>query len=62
MTEMIREMGVTLIMVTHDRDIAIRANKIIKLVDGRICKAFRVKDTGKEKALELMNNRSCRIE
>ncbi len=62
MTEMIREMGVTLIMVTHDRDIAIRADKIIELVDGQICKAFRVKDTGKEKALELINNRSCRIE
>jgi len=62
MTQMIREMGVTLILVTHDREIAIRADKIIELVDGRICKAFRVKDTGMEKALELIEDRSCRID
>lgn len=62
MTEMIKEMGITLIMVTHDREIAIQADKIVELVDGRICKAFRVKETGKEKALEIIMDRSCRIE
>ncbi|MGQ9673608.1 MAG: ABC transporter ATP-binding protein [Candidatus Aminicenantales bacterium] len=62
MTEMVKEMGVTLIMVTHDREIAIQADKIVELVDGRICRAFRVKETGKEKALELIGDRSCRIE
>lgn len=62
MTEMIKEMGVTLIMVTHDREIAIQADKILELVDGRICKAFLVKEMGKEKALEIIMDRSCLIE
>ena len=36
-----RELGTTLVMVTHDHDLAARARRTIRLSDGRI-----VEDTG----------------
>ena len=59
MTRMIRELGTTLIMVTHDREIALRADRILELVDGRICKSFRIADKGEKAARELLEDRSC---
>ena len=59
MTRMIRELGTTLIMVTHDREIALKADRILELVDGRICKSFRVADKGEKAARELLEDRSC---
>jgi len=59
MTRMIRDLGTTLIMVTHDREIALKADRILELVDGRICKSFRVADKGEQAARELLADRSC---
>ena len=59
MTRMVRELGTTLIMVTHDREIALRADRIIELVDGRLCKSFRVKDKGEAGARALLEDRGC---
>jgi len=59
MTRMVRELGTTLILVTHDREIALRAERILELVDGRICKSFLVKEVGEEKTRQLLEDRSC---
>jgi lipoprotein-releasing system ATP-binding protein len=62
MTRMIRELGTTLIMVTHDREIALRADRILELVDGRICKSFRVAEKGLAAARELLEDRDCFVD
>jgi lipoprotein-releasing system ATP-binding protein len=59
MTRMIRELGTTLVMVTHDREIALKADRILELVDGRICKSFRVGEKGEAAARKLLEDRSC---
>jgi len=59
MARTVREHGSTLIMVTHDREIALRADRILELVDGRICKSFSVVETGTAGARTLLQDRSC---
>jgi len=59
MRRMVKEKGTTLIMVTHDRDIAIKADRILELVDGEICKSFIVKEKGEKKTRELLEDRTC---
>lgn len=59
MVRMVKELGTTLILVTHDREIALRAERILELVDGRICRSFLVMEVGKEKARQLLEDRSC---
>lgn len=62
MTRMVRELGTTLVMVTHDREIALRADRILELVDGRICKSFLIKEIGESGARELLADRSCVVD
>jgi lipoprotein-releasing system ATP-binding protein len=62
MTRAVREHGTTLVMVTHDREIALRADRILELVDGRICKSFSVVETGVDGARELLLDRGCTAE
>lgn len=59
MTRMIREVGTTLIMVTHDREIALRAERIVELVDGRICRSFVVREEGVDRVKKLLEDRRC---
>ena len=40
MQEINDENNTTFIVVTHDRNVALRAERIIELIDGRICKDF----------------------
>jgi lipoprotein-releasing system ATP-binding protein len=58
---MIRETGTSLIMVTHDREIALNADRIVELVDGRICKSFLINEIGKDKAKKLLEERTCNV-
>jgi lipoprotein-releasing system ATP-binding protein len=62
MTGMIRDLGTTLILVTHDREIALKADRVLELVDGRICKSFRVAELGELAARELLEDRTCVLE
>jgi lipoprotein-releasing system ATP-binding protein len=59
MARAVREHGTTLVMVTHDREIALRTDRILELVDGRICKSFSVAEKGESGARELLQDRSC---
>ncbi|MGC8770948.1 MAG: ABC transporter ATP-binding protein [Brevinematia bacterium] len=62
MLEMLKEYGTTLIMVTHDREIALNAERVVELVDGKICKSFIIKEEGLEKAKKILEDRTCRME
>jgi ABC-type glutathione transport system ATPase component len=61
MLEMIREFGTTLVMVTHDREVALRAERVIELVDGKICKSFLIKEEGLERAKKILEDRTCTL-
>ncbi len=56
MTKMVRERGATLA-----REIALKADRIIELVDGKICKDFKIADSGAEAAREILEDRACVI-
>lgn len=59
MAELNRESDITLVMVTHDREVALRGDHIFELVDGRICKSIDLAKTGRERAAETLEDRSC---
>jgi len=48
-------------MVTHDREVALQADHIYELVDGRICKYLDVAKTGKSEAAKAIEDRTCTI-
>jgi lipoprotein-releasing system ATP-binding protein len=62
MAELNRESNITMIMVTHDREVALRADYIYELVDGRLCKYLDVKKIGKTAAAKAIEERTCTIE
>jgi lipoprotein-releasing system ATP-binding protein len=62
MAELNRENNITMVMVTHDREVALRADYIYELVDGRICKNLDVKKIGKTDAAKAIEKRTCAIE
>ena len=57
--EINRENNTTLVMVTHDREVALRSDQIIELVDGRICRTIDIRTSGREAAQEMLENLSC---
>jgi len=59
MAELNRESNTSLVMVTHDRDVALQASHIYELVDGRICKYLEVAKTGRSEAAKAIEDRSC---
>jgi len=62
MAELNRESNVSMVMVTHDRDVALQADHIYELVDGRICRYLDVKRTGRSEAAKTLEDRSCTLE
>lgn len=56
MKEIINEKQATLIMVTHDRDIALQADTILELIDGRVSREIPVKAIGTARAREVFNH------
>lgn len=61
MKEIVRERGTTLVMVTHDRDIALKADHIVELVDGRICRKFDLSKIDEKAAREKLIERACKF-
>ncbi len=59
MKEINAENNTTLVMVTHDRDIALKADRVVELVNGRICRSINIKSLGLKEAEKLLENRSC---
>lgn len=59
--EINRENGATLVMVTHDRDVALRSDRIIELIDGRVCRSIDISSVSKDKAVALMEKRACAL-
>jgi lipoprotein-releasing system ATP-binding protein len=62
MAELNRENNITMVMVTHDREVALRADYIYELVDGKLCKYLDVKKIGKTAAAKAIEDRTCTIE
>ena len=62
MAELNHEIGITLVMVTHDREVALQADHIYELVDGRICKYIDVRRHGRAAAAEAIEDRSCTLD
>lgn len=62
MKEIVKEDKTTLIMVTHDRDIAMKADHIIELVDGKFCRKFDLSSATEKKVREQLVKRACVME
>jgi lipoprotein-releasing system ATP-binding protein len=62
MAEINHENNITMVMVTHDREVALRADYIYELVDGRLCKYLDVKKLGKAEAARAIEVRTCTID
>jgi len=62
MAELNRENHVTMVMVTHDREVALQADFIYELVDGKLCKYLDVKKLGKTAAARAIEDRNCTME
>jgi len=62
MAELNRENNITMVMVTHDRDVALRADYIYELVDGRLCKYLDIKKMGQTAAAKAIEDRTCTLE
>jgi lipoprotein-releasing system ATP-binding protein len=62
MAELNRENNITMVMVTHDREVALRADHIYELVDGRICKSLDVTNMGKTAVAKSIEDRTCTLE
>ena len=62
MAELNRESNITMVMVTHDREVALRADYIYELVDGKLCKYLDVAKLGKTAAAKAIEERTCTID
>ncbi len=62
MGELNRESHISLVMVTHDREVALQADHIYELVDGRICRFLDVGRSGRDEAARQLEERSCTVE
>ncbi len=57
--EIVREDKTNLVMVTHDRDIAAGADRVIEIVDGRINCDFTVDRMGREEVRRELEHLAC---
>jgi lipoprotein-releasing system ATP-binding protein len=62
MAELNHENNITMVMVTHDREVALRADYVYELVDGKICKYLDVKKIGKTEVAKAIEEQACKIE
>ena len=59
MKEINAENNSALVMVTHDRDIALQSDRVVELVNGRIWRSINLKTAGFQGAEKQLENRSC---
>jgi lipoprotein-releasing system ATP-binding protein len=59
--EINRENNTTLLMVTHDMEVALRSDRIVELIDGKICKSVDLDPGKKKKAVELITDHTCTL-
>ncbi|MGQ9747976.1 MAG: ABC transporter ATP-binding protein [Candidatus Caldatribacteriaceae bacterium] len=59
----IREQSnMTMIMVTHNRDVALQADRVIELIDGKLCKEVYPKMVGLKEASQILESHACNLE
>lgn len=61
LAEIRRQSNTTMIMVTHNRDVALQADRVIELIDGRLCKEVYPKRVGLKEATEILESHACNL-
>lgn len=56
------ESSMTMIMVTHNRDIALKADRVIELIDGKLCKEVYPGKVGAKEAAQILESHVCNLE
>lgn len=62
LSEIQHQLNTTIIMVTHNRDVALQADRIIELIDGKLCKEVYPKQIGRKEAAEILESHACNLE
>lgn len=57
-----KEFNTTMIMVTHNRDVALQADRIIELIDGKLCKEVYPQEIGFREATAILESHACNLE
>ncbi|MEN3203801.1 MAG: ABC transporter ATP-binding protein [Atribacterota bacterium] len=62
LAEIRHESNMTMIMVTHNRDVALQADRVIELIDGKLCKEVYPRVIGIKEATEILESHACNLE
>ncbi|MGC8778809.1 MAG: lipoprotein-releasing ABC transporter ATP-binding protein LolD, partial [Candidatus Caldatribacteriaceae bacterium] len=57
-----RQSNMTVIMVTHNRNVALQADRVIELIDGKLCKEVYPREIGLKEAAEILESHACNLE
>lgn len=49
-------------MVTHNRDVALQADRMIEIIDGKLCKEVYPKMMGPKEASQVLDSHACNLE
>jgi len=62
LSEIRHQSNMTMIMVTHNRDVALQADRVIELIDGKLCKEVYPQKIGLKEATEILESHACNLE
>ncbi|MCX7667329.1 MAG: ABC transporter ATP-binding protein, partial [Atribacterota bacterium] len=62
LAELRHQSNMTMIMVTHNRDVALQADRVIELIDGKLCKEVYPKRIGLKEATEILESHACNLD
>lgn len=62
LAEIRHQSNMTMIMVTHNRDVALQADRVIELIDGKLCKEVYPQKIGLKEATEILESHACNLE
>ncbi len=62
LSEIRRQSNMTVIMVTHNRNVALQADRVIELIDGKLCKEVYPREIGLKEAAEILESHACNLE